>query len=424
MSALKGGTTIAGYLAIHAGNLDSVPASASMSGTVKIGNGLSITDGVVSANYGGSGSALTLSRSDHWHSYDNYQRWILKANSEAVGLDITSGSSIDIKGSGATSISRSGNVITISSTDTNTTYSVFTSSANGLAPSSGGGTTKYLRADGTWQVPPDTDTNTTYAAGSGLSLSGTTFNHSNSVTGGTVSDGGSARTLVFGGTFNIPSVTYDNQGHITSTTTIALTMPANPNTNTATAADNILDGSNSGTQITYAPYAAQQAKLSFDTSTTNPTRSDRLNLNGYFYATQLNSTVATGTSPLTVTSSTIVANLNADMLDGLHLNSTTTNNQANRVMRTDGSGYANFGWINTTSGASTTQVIARVYASNDGYIRYYTLDNFAKQVLVQGSYKNSHTHDSASDFTITDPTTLKVYKIGVDNGEIFLEEVV
>lgn len=58
-------------------------------------------------------------------------------------------------------------------------------------------------------------------------------------------------------------------------------------TNTATAADNILDGSNSGTQITYAPYSTQQTKLSFDTSTTNPTRTDRLNLNGYLYATKL-----------------------------------------------------------------------------------------------------------------------------------------
>lgn len=64
-------------------------------------------------------------------------------------------------------------------------------------------------------------------------------------------------------------------------------MPANPNTDTATAADNILDGSNNGTEITYKPYTSQQSKLSFDTSTTNPTRTDRLNLNGYLYATKL-----------------------------------------------------------------------------------------------------------------------------------------
>lgn len=56
----------------------------------------------------------------------------------------------------------------------------------------------------------------------------------------------------------------------------------------ATAVDNILHGSNDGMQITYAPYAAQQSKLSFDTSTTAPTRTDRLNLNGYLYATKFN----------------------------------------------------------------------------------------------------------------------------------------
>jgi hypothetical protein len=46
--------------------------------------------------------------------------------------------------------------------DTDTTYSVFTRLANGLVPvaPTGTGTTKYLREDGTWQVPPDTDTDT------------------------------------------------------------------------------------------------------------------------------------------------------------------------------------------------------------------------------------------------------------------------
>lgn len=40
--------------------------------------------------------------------------------------------------------------------DTNTTYGLFTASTNGLVPLSGGGTAKYLRADGTWQTPPNT----------------------------------------------------------------------------------------------------------------------------------------------------------------------------------------------------------------------------------------------------------------------------
>ncbi len=37
-----------------------------------------------------------------------------------------------------------------------TTYNVFTSTVDGLTPKSGGGTTKYLRADGSWATPPDT----------------------------------------------------------------------------------------------------------------------------------------------------------------------------------------------------------------------------------------------------------------------------
>ena len=74
-------------------------------------------------------------------------------------------------------------------------------------------------------------TGTTYTAGTGLVLSGTKFNHSNSVTAGTA-QGDSDKTLEFGGTFNIPTVTYDAQGHITGSGTTTLTMPSNPNTDT------------------------------------------------------------------------------------------------------------------------------------------------------------------------------------------------
>lgn len=49
----------------------------------------------------------------------------------------------------------------------------FTSALKGLAPASGGGTANYLRADGTWATPPDT--NTTYTGGTGVLLTGTSF---------------------------------------------------------------------------------------------------------------------------------------------------------------------------------------------------------------------------------------------------------
>lgn len=60
-------------------------------------------------------------------------------------------------------------------------------------------------------VPWNSGTDTTYSAGTGLSMSGTTFNHSNSVTAGTV--GTSSATS--GSTLAVPYVTYDAQGHIT-----------------------------------------------------------------------------------------------------------------------------------------------------------------------------------------------------------------
>lgn len=53
--------------------------------------------------------------------------------------------------------------------------------------------------------------------------------HSNSITAGTAS-GSATKTLTFGDTFTIPTVTYDANGHITAKGTTTMTMPANPNT--------------------------------------------------------------------------------------------------------------------------------------------------------------------------------------------------
>lgn len=115
----------------------------------------------------------------------------------------------------------------------NNTWQVNTVSQNGYvtAPTTSN-KNKVWKTDANGAPAWRDDSNTTYSAGTGLSLSGTTFNHSNSVTAGTASEGGSTRTLAFGGTFNIPSVTYDAQGHITGKGSITLTMPANPNTDT------------------------------------------------------------------------------------------------------------------------------------------------------------------------------------------------
>lgn len=76
---------------------------------------------------------------------------------------------------------------------------------------------------------------TKYEAGSGLTLTGNVLNHSNSVTAGTAK-GDDNKKLAFSGTFTIPTVTYDAQGHIKSVGTTTMTMPDNPNTDTTYSA--------------------------------------------------------------------------------------------------------------------------------------------------------------------------------------------
>lgn len=156
-------------------------------------------------------------------------------------------------------------------TDTWTPMTGATSSANGTVgyvnatPPKDGYNTKFLRADGTWVVPGGTYslplaangtrggvqigytqsgknypvqlsfekmyvnvpwTDTTYSAGTGLSLSGTTFNHSNSITAGTA--GTSSATSSTNRTISVPYVTYDAQGHITGSGTHTHTIDTYP----------------------------------------------------------------------------------------------------------------------------------------------------------------------------------------------------
>ncbi len=92
------------------------------------------------------------------------------------------------------------------------------------------------------------------------------------------------------------------------------------------------------------------------------------------------SAVATGTAPISVTSTTVCSNLNADLVDGLHVHA-GQNSEANKIVRTDDSGYLQCGWINTESGgfsnrttvngvADVPTAVSRIYCSEDAFIRY------------------------------------------------------
>jgi hypothetical protein len=102
-------------------------ATASILGGIKVGSNLSIdVNGVLSA-----GNSYVLPTA---------------SNTVLGGIKVGTNLSIDANG-------------VLSSTDTNTTYVNFTRTVAGLVPNPGAATTnRYLREDGTWVIPPDTDT--------------------------------------------------------------------------------------------------------------------------------------------------------------------------------------------------------------------------------------------------------------------------
>ena len=119
--------------------------------------------------------------------------------------------------------------------------------------------------------------------------------------------------------------------------------------------------------------------------------------------------------------------LDADKLDGLQLNSDDRNDSANVVVRTQGNGYTYFGWINTTSGNNGTTAMDRIYASHDGFVRYYTPANFGSQIGSHISYNdltNKPTIPSAYSLPAASSSTRGGVKIGYsENGKNYPVEV-
>ena len=99
----------------------------------------------------------------------------------------------------------------------------------GLVPAPAAGKqTSFLRGDGTWVVP----TNTTYTAGTGLSLSSNKFSLANSgATAGSYGPSANA-SPAHKGTFSVPYITVDATGRVTDISTKTITLPADNNTDT------------------------------------------------------------------------------------------------------------------------------------------------------------------------------------------------
>ena len=117
------------------------------------------------------GTASTVARSDHVHPLQTSVSGSAgSATNDSAGQNISTTyiKALSVSGRTITYTKGDGSTGTITTQDTNTTYSAFkaaTASAAGgagLVPApAAGANTKYLRGDGTWQTPP----NTTYSTG-------------------------------------------------------------------------------------------------------------------------------------------------------------------------------------------------------------------------------------------------------------------
>jgi len=196
----------------------------------------------------------------------------------------------------------------------------------------------------------------------GTYLTGTSYNGSGAVTLATnATNANTASTLVArdaSGNFSAGTITASLSGNATTATTAA-------NVNNGTLTMNVSGTGLSGSQT----FTANQSAAATFTVTSNATNA---NTGNTIVARDASGNFSAGT----ITAALSGTASNATTAGGLAVNTSGTNNVANQIVRTDGNGYANFGWINTISGDNSRTALGRIYASQDAYLRYYTPANF------------------------------------------------
>ena len=283
----------------------------------------------------------------------------------------------------------------------------------------------------------NTDTNTTYSAGGGLTLSGTTFSHTD--TSARSSINGSGRTY-------IQDITLDTYGHVTALATATETV-VNTDTNTQLTDDQVRSKFTGGTNVSIT---AAGVISSTDTNTQVTNNNQISNGAGYRTSAQVDAAIATVvdsapaalntlnelaaalgddadfagsvTTSLSGKLSTTGTAANSTLLGGIGLGAAARNDVANKVVRTDGNGYANFGWINTTSGTASG-TLTRIYCSQDGYLRYLSPSSFLSSMGIAAGATNVTNNSQIGNgrgyitsFTDTNTQLSDTYVIGLFTG--------
>ena len=117
------------------------------------------------------------------------------------------------------------------------------------------------------------------------------------------------------------------------------------------------------------------------------------------YSPTLTGGGASGTWGISISgnAATATSAANATTAGGLAIH-TGRNNEVNKIVRTDGNGYIQAGWINSDSGDSGFETrLTRITCSNDNYLRYLGLTDFKVSMGLSAKNNYSRRIDYTSD---------------------------
>ena len=187
-------TKLSKFSATEAGYLAGVTSSiqTQLNGKAATSHGTHVTYATVAPKANGTaavGTSAKVAREDHVHPLQTSVANATKATQDSEGQNISTTyiKNLSVSGRTVTFTRGDGTTGSITTQDTNTTYSNFSGATSSAAGSAGlvpapaaGASTRYLRSDGTWQVPPNTTYGVVNASSNGL-MTPAMFNKLNSI---------------------------------------------------------------------------------------------------------------------------------------------------------------------------------------------------------------------------------------------------